>query len=144
MNMDSTHEHTEHYGPGHEKRDIRLRPIIWVGIALVVVVIVVHIGIWWLFDYFTERRTQLEGPPTPTAPLVWPRQLPPGPRLQIDPHQDMQTLLSAENAILGSYGWVDQEAGIARIPIVRAMELLAERGLPARQGDGAAPTGGER
>jgi hypothetical protein len=35
---------------------------------------------------------------------------------------------------LSSYGWVDREAGIVRIPIDRAMDLLAERGLPARAG----------
>ena len=31
---------------------------------------------------------------------------------------------------LNGYGWVDQEAGIARIPITRAIALLAESGLP--------------
>jgi len=33
-------------------------------------------------------------------------------------------------AQLNGYGWVDQEAGIARIPITRAIALLAESGLP--------------
>jgi hypothetical protein len=142
--MDNTRAPTEPRGSGHEERDIRLRPIIWAGVGLVVLVIVVHVGLWWLFDDFTERRTRLEGPPTPTAPLAWPRQLPPGPRLQTDPHQDLQAWLGAENAVLQSYGWVDQEAGIARIPIARAMELLAARGLPTRQSETGAPAGGER
>ena len=31
--------------------------------------------------------------------------------------------------MLHSYGWVDQQAGIVRIPIDRAMTLLTERGL---------------
>lgn len=35
-----------------------------------------------------------------------------------------------ELAQLGGYGWVDQEAGIARIPIDQAITLLAETGLP--------------
>jgi hypothetical protein len=142
MNMDNRPEHTERTGAGHEEHDIRLRPIIWAGVSLIVLAIAVQVGLWWLFDYYTERRTQAEGPPVPTAPVVWPRQLPPGPRLQTDPYRDLQEILGAENAILESYGWVDQEAGIARIPISRAMELLAERGLPARQSDGAAPAGG--
>jgi hypothetical protein len=144
MNMDDRPEHAEHAELGHEERDIRLRPILWAGVSLIVLAIVVHVGLWWLFDYFTERRTRVEAPPGPTAPLAWPRQLPPGPRLQTDPHRDLQEFLGAESAVLESYGWVDQEAGIARIPISRAMELLAERGLPARQNDGAAPSGMER
>ena len=36
-----------------------------------------------------------------------------------------------ENAILGSYGWLDRKAGTVRIPIDRAMDLIAHRGLPA-------------
>jgi mono/diheme cytochrome c family protein len=42
-------------------------------------------------------------------------------------------------AQLNGYGWVDQEAGVARIPISRAIDLLAERGLPV----GGVTTGGE-
>ena len=141
--MDNTAEHSEHGSPGHEKRDIRLRPIIWAGVSLIVLAIIVHVGIWGLFDYFAERRTRLEGPPVPTAPLAWPRQLPPGPRLQTDPQRDLKERLDAEHAILQSYGWVDQGAGIARIPIGRAMQLLAERGLPARQ-NGVPPAGGRQ
>mgnify|MGYP003288219282 CR=1 FL=1 len=144
MNSDNRAERAEHTGFSHERRDIRLRPIIWAGVGLIVIVIAVHVGLWWLFDYYTERRTHVAGPLVPTAPLIWPRQLPPVPRLQTEPHRDLQEFIGAESAILESYGWVDQEAGIARIPISRAMELLAERGLPARQSDGAVPAKGER
>ena len=38
---------------------------------------------------------------------------------------------AAEDAVLQSYGWVDHRAGIARIPIDRAIELVVERGLSA-------------
>ncbi len=38
-----------------------------------------------------------------------------------------------------SYGWVDQPAGVVRIPIDRAMELLAQRGLPTRPQAGTVP-----
>lgn len=46
--------------------------------------------------------------------------------------------LSQQDAILESYDWVDQKNGIVRIPIERAMDLLAERGLPVLpQGEAA-------
>ena len=44
---------------------------------------------------------------------------------------------AAEDAVLQSYGWVDHPAGVARIPIDRAIELLVARGLSA----GAPPAG---
>ena len=37
-----------------------------------------------------------------------------------------------EEKTLHSYGWMDQQAGVVRIPIDRAMELVAQRGLPTR------------
>ena len=44
-------------------------------------------------------------------------------------------LLNQENE-LNSYGWVDQQGGIARIPITQAMDLLVTRGLPVRSSSG--------
>jgi hypothetical protein len=38
-------------------------------------------------------------------------------------------LMNQENQ-LNSYGWVDEKAGVAHIPIERAMQLTVERGLP--------------
>jgi hypothetical protein len=34
-----------------------------------------------------------------------------------------------ESRILDDYRWVDKEAGVARIPIDRAMKMILERGL---------------
>ena len=48
---------------------------------------------------------------------------------------DLHDLHAAEDAVLNSYGWVDRQAGIVRIPIARAMELLAQRGIAAAAGD---------
>ena len=59
--------------------------------------------------------------------------MPPEPRLQIHPREDLQDLRASEDAILNSYGWVDKNAGIVRIPIDEAMKLILQRGLPARQ-----------
>ncbi len=56
----------------------------------------------------------------------------PKPRLQDDDVKDMRIQLYGEESTLQSYGWVDQSSGEARIPIARAMELIAERGLPVR------------
>ncbi|HEY83681.1 MAG TPA: hypothetical protein G4N96_01010 [Chloroflexi bacterium] len=54
------------------------------------------------------------------------------PALQADPAQDLMEMQATENAILNSYGWVDKNAAIVRIPIYRAIDLVAEKGLPVR------------
>jgi hypothetical protein len=54
---------------------------------------------------------------------------PPAPRLQISPQADLGRLNASENSQLGSFGWVDRDQQIARMPIEQAMKLLAERGL---------------
>ncbi len=56
----------------------------------------------------------------------------PKPRLQRDDVEEMHDQLYDEEGRLQSYGWVDQDSGEARIPVARAMELIAERGLPVR------------
>ena len=58
------------------------------------------------------------------------QRVPPEPRLQVAARTDLARLRDTETARLESYGWVDRERGITRIPIERAMKLLTERGLP--------------
>ena len=58
--------------------------------------------------------------------------MPPDPRLQPDPRAQLQALRAYEKERLSTYGWVDKGAGVAHMPIERAMQLVAERGLPVR------------
>jgi hypothetical protein len=55
--------------------------------------------------------------------------LPPAPRLQVHPKDDLLSLQRTERQQLTSYAWIDRDRRIVRIPIERAMELVAERGL---------------
>ena len=55
----------------------------------------------------------------------------PTPRVQTDDgNQDVADLHAREDLLLENYTWVDESKGTVRIPIERAMELLAQRGLP--------------
>jgi hypothetical protein len=51
----------------------------------------------------------------------------PAPREQLNAPADLATFSAREQAELNSYGWIDRRAGIVRLPITRAMELLAQR-----------------
>lgn len=52
------------------------------------------------------------------------------PALQRDPHGDLAAYRRAEAEELDTLGWVDRDAGIARIPIADAMRIIAETGIP--------------
>ncbi len=60
--------------------------------------------------------------------------LPPEPRLQTQPREELQRMRADEDRVLDSYGWVDAQRGVVRIPIEQAMALTVEQGLPARAG----------
>jgi len=128
----------EPIGPGHEERDVTLRPIVWAGAGLAVVVALVFVLVRWTF-FFNLANDAAESPPANPLASTYGRQLPPAPRLQTHPVRDLRELHATEDAALTSYGWVDRPAGIVRIPVARAMELLAERGLPAQPQTEAQP-----
>ena len=116
----------------HEESDVNIRGILGFGAGLIVVAVVVHLLIYVLFGYFNSRE-RVQGPAEyPLAAAQGNRQ-PPEPRLQTDPRQDLADMRAKEQDQLTSYGWVDKNAGVVRIPIDAAMKLTLERGLPSRQ-----------
>jgi hypothetical protein len=61
------------------------------------------------------------------------------PRLQIHPTEDLKSLRAREDSVLTGYGWTDSLAGKVRIPVDRAMEILAARHLTVRMGPDTLP-----
>jgi hypothetical protein len=102
------------------------------GVALFVSLVAVLLVAAKLFRYF--GTVQSLGPPA--SPFANARVLPPAPRLQTGPRLDLQHLKQTQQELLHSYGWVDKSAGVVRIPIDRAMDLLVQRGLPVRSNAG--------
>lgn len=56
--------------------------------------------------------------------------LPPEPRLQSNPREDLAAFRQRESERLSTYGWVDASAGLVHIPVNRAMDLIIRDGLP--------------
>ena len=119
------HDSPKPDGTGYEQRDVTLRPILLAGTALVAGLV----GSMGLMSGLLGHLRQTEAAASPKAsPLVgYGPQTPPAPRLQTDPAGDLRTLRADEQARLEGYAWVDQGKTIVRIPIERAMELLAQR-----------------
>ena len=113
---------------GHETRDVSIRRLLGFGAALIVLIMAGLLASEGVLHYFEVHQPL--GPPA--SPFENVRTLPPAPRLQVAPVEDLARYRAAQESTLNSYGWVDQKAGMVRIPIDRAMDLLLERGLPAR------------
>ena len=116
----------------HEESDINVRAIITFVVVLTAVAIAIQIAMYGMFVVFNkiEDKTQPD-----VSPLVaTPAQVSdfPLPSLQTTPWTDLKKLRAEEKAYLHSYGWVDEGAGIARIPIDQAKALLLRKGLPVR------------
>jgi hypothetical protein len=118
----------------HETSDANVNGIFAFGAALVIAGAIILFLVWLLFGYFSSRQAASGGREFPLAAEQQNR-LPPEPRLQTNPKQDLIDLRAGEDAILNTYGWVDKTGGVVRIPISEAMKLTVERGLPRRTND---------
>jgi hypothetical protein len=66
---------------------------------------------------------------------------PPPPRLEAAPGEQLAGYRAASEQRLNSYGWVDRQTGVVRIPIGQAMDRLAQQSLPAATPGPARDTG---
>jgi hypothetical protein len=142
---------------GHETKDVNVKAVLGFLLALAVsglAIFAICLGIYKAFDHWA---TVHDGPPTTwnveqdREEAQTSQQLAkqganktqveqaqyesrverfPQPRLQTDDTRDMQMLREQEDLQLDNYMWVDQNAGKVVIPIDRAIELTAQRGLP--------------
>ena len=126
--MDETRHSGAQPRPAYETRDASISSLVKFAIGLFVLLVIAAWAMRGLFNYLRVQQTL--GPPA--SPFADARPLPPSPRLQVAPARDWQQLHASQEQLLSSYGWVDKQAGVVRIPISRAMDVLAERGLPAR------------
>lgn len=116
----------------HEHRDVNVFALGKFAIGLVIVTIFCAGIVAGVFQYLLHREggmfvSRIEPPPTDA------RQQPPEPRVEETPAMDEQEMRAAEEKLQTTYGWLDQDNGVVRLPIARAMDLVVGQGLPSRQ-----------
>ena len=126
---------------GYERSDVVVRPIVLAGVVLLLVVLVAFVSMQKLFEGLAAREAA-RSEPNPLAG-TYARELPPLPRLQASPIEDLRSLRAAEDAVLSGYGWVDRDAALSNLE--RALTLaprnrwnrlyLADALLPAGRPD---------
>jgi len=149
-----TDQHVQPGGNGgFEREDLGARTIFGFLLALDVLGLVVYFaanGIYWTLERYNEAHEPRQNPLKQnvesdtrdfnTAKVQGEiKSTFPEPRLETDERNELTEPRMREEERLNSYGYVDQPAGVIHIPIERAMQLVAERGLPVRpQGEASA------
>jgi hypothetical protein len=110
----------------HEPTDVSLKGITRIAIlsfAIIIVILGLVYGIWRGFEsWAADSRT-----PAPLAAYKPGEvRMPSGPLLQTDEPGGLRQFRAEERKILDHYAWVDKNQGVVRVPVARAMELLAE------------------
>jgi hypothetical protein len=123
-------EHNTH-DVGHEETDADIAPLVKFAVFLTVLTLVTAALTAGVYKFLDSREQVQKAPRYPLAQGVE-RPLPPAPRLQTYPFDDVKGLRGEEARLLEHYSWIDKNAGTVRIPVSRAIELLAEKGLPHR------------
>ncbi len=121
----------------HEANRLRVRDLAWFAAALAGVTAVVLVLLTFVMRGFSREEKQLES-------LALPRFAGdtgeyPAPRIQADPSTELARMKKEDLGRLNNYGWIDRKAGAAHIPIDRAMDILAQKGLPGPEERGVKP-----
>jgi hypothetical protein len=148
---------------GYETTDVSVQ-----GVLVFLVALFVFLGVFFVFCFgmgkvINNALVKRDGPPNkwnqigaaPSTgkldnmapnPVMQQQQLSqltqrfPSPRLQTDDgNQEMADMHAREDLLLDHYTWVNRDKGVVRIPIDRAMQLIAERGLPVQEGAATEP-----
>lgn len=115
---------------GHEERDFNLRGVVIFAVGLALLCVLSGVAVLAVFRYLDNRLVQAE---TPVSPVMLPAgQLPPEPQLLTDEPASLAAFRKEQDERIATYGWVDKQTGVVRIPIERAKKLILERGLPTR------------
>jgi len=120
--------HNRDYEAGVD-REIAVKGIVVTGVVLAVIVVASAALMWFMSKGLRSSMTAAD--PAPSVLLeAQVQEPPPEPRLQTSPEHDMRELRAEESAALDNYQWVDEAAGVAQVPIERAMEMLAHQEVP--------------
>jgi len=91
----------------------------------------IALAVLYFFFIFLARRfpTEASGRVMQSVDGLLPKSQP---RLEISPSGDLHALQAYEDDQLKNYHWVDQASGKVSLPIERALEITAQRGIPAQ------------
>jgi hypothetical protein len=135
-------------GEGFERQDLTAQAVFGFLFSLVAGGVLVYFVVWGLYAFMDARQRSRQPQQSPLVQqvdsntrIVSPEEIAkfPQPRLERNERVEINDFRLKEEQSLNSYGWVDEKARVVRIPIERAMQLVAQRGLPTTPKAGEIP-----
>lgn len=112
--------------PSYKGFDIPYRALYWVLLVVLAITVVYAIVVWPMVQGFAGLADREDA--ADRGPVVE-RTRPAGALLQQYPELEYEAFAAEQQHAVESYGWKDERAGIARVPLERAKELTLEQGL---------------
>ena len=128
-----------------EQEDLSPLGVFYFMAGLAIVGVLIYFIVAGMYRFLDDLDRKHQTPPNPMAvqtgvdsrvTMPFPEALSkidqrfPKPVLEHSEMQQFDAVVEKQDQTLASYDWVDKDKGVVRIPIEKAMELLAQRGLP--------------
>ena len=127
---------------GYERQDIGAAGVLYFLLGLLVAGLLIFFLVDGIYSYLDKRSEAEQAPINPLVtnapadtrrvPRDYPQGAFPNPKLEEDERGQLNGIRLKEEQTLATYDYIDKNAGTIRIPIDRAMDLIAQRGLPVR------------
>jgi hypothetical protein len=122
-----------------ESSDVQARTIYAYLAVLAAAVVFSYFVSVFVLRITTRIAAETDTPPPPVREEMGKDYvtMPPEPRLQgvpghgTDPQYDLREKMQEDSEADEKAGWIDQNSGVAQIPVEDAMKIIAQKGLPA-------------
>lgn len=130
--------HTDHHGAhgapvdanvGHETTDADLGGVGKTLLYTAIFVALCFVFVWFMYGVMRSEGVSGDRGTSPAVPRQGDRR-PPLPRLQVRPTDELAAFREQQQEALETWEWSNPEHTLARVPVGRALDMVAEHGLP--------------
>jgi hypothetical protein len=119
---------------GYERTDADAGGTYKAGLAMLAAMVLTALALVPMYRLLAKRESQAQPPPAGAVKTEMSEPVQSFPKLVTSEPQALAEFRANEQALLTSYGWVEKDKGLARIPIEHAMRIVAAQGLPKFEG----------
>ena len=125
---------------GYERSDADAGGSYKAGLAILAAMVLTALALVPMFRLLAKRESQAQPPPAGAVKTEMSEPVQSFPKLVSSEPLALAEFRASEESLLTSYGWVEKDKGLTRIPIEHAMRIVAAQGLPKFGAEAGAAT----